>query len=190
MTKIEEHLGSTEQIEYKFRPSRKAFLWEYVLFVFVMILTFTSLYPLIMSQFRSIAIIGTIAKIVFYILFTFSIFLLIRVEYKIGSKSYALTNHRVMISQGIFTEKFTSVAYDKITDVGLEQTFWNKILNVGKISLDTAGGDEIEEVLRNVSKPLEVKKKISDLQMANRSGAASSVRNPIHHMHGQNIQRK
>lgn len=180
MTNIKEHLGSTERVEYRFRPSRKAYLWEYLLFIFMMLLTFTSLYPLIMSQFKNIAIVGIIARVLFYILLTISIVLLVKVEYKIWCKLYVLTNHRIMISQGIFTEKFTSVTHGKITDVALEQTFWDKVLNIGKITIETAGSENKNEILENISRPIFVKKKISDLQT---TGTSIPTHNPIHHMH-------
>jgi uncharacterized membrane protein YdbT with pleckstrin-like domain len=181
MANLSHHLGHGEQIVYKFRPSRKAFLGEYILFIFVMLLSFTSLYPLIMSGLKNIVILATIAKIVFYVLFAVSIFLLVRVEFKVWSRLYALTNHRIMISKGIFTEKFTGAVYSKITDAGLEQSFWNKILNVGTIDVNTAGGDNMELVFEDISRPIDVKRKISDLQ-ATQHHLTSATHNPVHHM--------
>jgi uncharacterized membrane protein YdbT with pleckstrin-like domain len=177
MTNLKAYLDNSEYIEYKFRPSRIAFITEYVLFIFVILLSFTSLFPLLISQFKNVAIIVGIAKIIFYILLVISIILLIKVEYKIWSKVYALTNHRIIISEGIFTEKITSVAYNKITDLSLEQTFLNKIFNIGKINIDTAGGDQIEEILENISSPILVKKKISDLQLVTNNSIIRSQNN-------------
>ena len=182
MVRIREHLGSNEKVEYTCRPSRKAFLCEYLLFIFVMLLSFTSLYPLIIAQFKTIAIIEIIAKILFYLLFTLSIILLIKVEYKVWSILYIITNHRVLISKGIFTEKFTSVTYDKITDLSLEQTFWDKVLNIGKLNIDTAGGDTIEEVLDKISRPISVKKKIIDLQINNENISNAQKTNPTNYI--------
>lgn len=180
MAHIREHLGSNERLQLKFRPSRKAYLWEYVLFIFVMLVSFTALYPLIMAQFKAIAIIAIIAKVLFYILFTISIVLLIKVELKIWSILYAITDQRVIISKGIFTEKFISITYNKITDIGLEQSFWDKVFNIGKLKIDTPGSDEIEGILENVSKPLVIKKKISDLQTASKTITIVSNNAPIY----------
>jgi uncharacterized membrane protein YdbT with pleckstrin-like domain len=166
MINLKNQLGTNETIEYIFRPSRKAFLREYLLFAFVMLLSFTSLYPALMTNFKNIAILNDISMAVFYILLVISIVLLIKVEYKIWSKLYALTNKRVIISKGIFSEDFQSTVYDKITDIELKQSFLDKILNIGKIGVNTAGGDEIEFVFENTSRPLEVKNKINNLQAA------------------------
>jgi len=93
-----------------------------------------------------------------------SIILLVRVEYKIWSKKYTLTTHGITSSKGIFTEVLTTATYNKITDVGLKQSFFDKLMNTGTIYVDTAGTDKIELVFENINRPFFIKQKINELQ--------------------------
>jgi uncharacterized membrane protein YdbT with pleckstrin-like domain len=161
---MSEHLSTDEKVIYKFRISRLEFLREYLLLAFVIIISATSLFTTFLSKIAHYIILGTIATILFYAFSLLAVVLLVRVEYKIWSRRYALTTKRVIISEGIFTEKFKSTVYDKITDVGLNQSFMDKILNIGTILVDTAGGDGIEITLEKVARPIFVKNKISEMQ--------------------------
>ena len=98
-----------------------------------------------------------------------SIVLLIRVEYRIWSKRYALTNKRIILSEGIFSEKFRSTVYNKITDLRLNQTMFDKVLNIGTIGIDTAGTDAIEIRFIGVRNPVYIQNKISEMQSATKS---------------------
>jgi uncharacterized membrane protein YdbT with pleckstrin-like domain len=90
--------------------------------------------------------------------------MLLRLEYRIWSRRYALTNERMLYSKGIFSEDFKSSSYNKITDVGFHQTFWDKIMNTGTLTVNTAGTDNYEIRYRKIRNPLEVKKMINDKQ--------------------------
>jgi hypothetical protein len=88
--------------------------------------------------------------------------MLVRVEYRIWSRRYGITSERVMYSKGIFYEKFHSAKYGSITDIGLNQSFWDKIMNTGTLNLNTAGTDFYEIRYRKVSDPYKIKKMIND----------------------------
>jgi uncharacterized membrane protein YdbT with pleckstrin-like domain len=166
MSKIDSQLNNTEKILYRCRPARRAFIGEYLLFFFVMLLTFTSLYSTLISWVKNNIVVSAITTILFFMLLMISIILLVKVEYKIWSKKYTLTNHKVMCSEGIFTEKFSSTVYGKITDIGLKQTFFDKVMNTGTIGIDTAGTDKTELIFENIARPFKIKDKISELQIS------------------------
>ncbi len=153
-----------EEVIYTFRPSRIYFIGEYLLFVFMMILTATSLYSTMITRLQKYDILASITVILFYLLLMISVILLVKVEYKIWLKKYTLTTHGITSSKGIFTEVLTSATYNKITDIGLKQSFFDKIMNTGTIYVDTAGTDKIELVFENVNRPFFIKQKISELQ--------------------------
>jgi uncharacterized membrane protein YdbT with pleckstrin-like domain len=151
MSSIDKHLGSNEKVIMRFRPSRKSFLGEYIMIIILMLFAFGFFMTIIMTALA-------------YMILVASLILLIKTEYKIWSKAYAITDARVMMSEGIFTERFKSCVYSNITNLGLKQSFFDKIMNTGTISIDTAGSDSTELILRRISRPFEVKKKISDMQ--------------------------
>jgi len=161
---IKNHLDSDEKIIYFFRPSRKAYLLQYALSI---ILFLGALSLLIFSIIPKTT---TISSIWFKILFVLSLIIILislisvgKVEYNIFSRRYALTTQRLMYSRGLFTESFKSVMYNNITDVSLEQSFWDRLLNTGTLYIETAGAEKYELRYRKISKPFQVKKKISDL---------------------------
>jgi|GEM_PF-3133546 len=164
MLSLSKYLSSDEKIVFQCRTSRFAFFKEYTLVAFVVLISATSLFTTLVSRIEKYNVLASITIIIFYMFLMLSIIFLARVEFKIWSKIYALTNKRVIISEGIFSEKFESTTYDKITDMGFTQSFMDKILNIGTISIDTAGTDQIEITFENVSNPLFIKNKISDMQ--------------------------
>lgn len=79
---------------------------------------------------------------------------------------YGFTNKRVLIHRGFFSTELISVDYSKITDVTVHQSFMERdsIFDCGEISINTAGSSGKEIVLRNVSKPYDIKKKLDELR--------------------------
>lgn len=178
MSYLDKHLSADEKIIYKCRTSRLSFLGEYALLAFVVIISITSLFTTFMSRIENYNVLGAITIILFYMFSILALILLVRVEYKIWSKRYALTSKRVIISEGIFTERFKSAVYDKITDIGLNQSFMDKILNIGTVTVDTAGGDDIEITFVKVSKPFFIKNKISEMQTSMKGVSGETERKP------------
>lgn len=162
-----DHLDSDEKIILKFRQARRYYIGEYLFFIFIMLLSFGFLFTTYLSVLKSNVIFYNILTILFYIFMVISIILLIRVEYKIFFKSYALTTERILISEGIFTENFRSTSYSKITDIDLKQSFFDKLLNTGDIHIATAGTEGADLQFSHISKPVFIKKNIYDLQSIN-----------------------
>jgi uncharacterized membrane protein YdbT with pleckstrin-like domain len=159
---LDKHLDSDEKIIIFFRPSRKAYLIQYVFWIILLITSaFFSGYICVgCANFIFWAFIRVAALVVLI----FTIIMLLRLEYRIFSRRYALTNERIMYSNGIFSEVFKSAQYNFISDIEFEQSFWDKMMNTGTLKIHTVGTDEYQIRYRKVSDPLEIKKTINDMQ--------------------------
>jgi len=166
MSYLNKHLSPDEKIIYWCRISRLAFFREYALLVFLLIISITSLFTTFISRIQNYIVLATAMIVLFYMFLILALVLLVRVEYRIWSKRYALTTERVIVSEGIFSEKFRSTTYDKITDLRLNQSVFDKVLNIGTIGIDTAGTDAIEIKFIGVKNPSYIQNKISEMQSA------------------------
>lgn len=95
---------------------------------------------------------------------------LLRLMHLKHSLTYILTDRRVLLKDGIFSVKTTSVPYDKITHIKVKQTFLNKIsYDMGDITIHTAGPTPVEIDLVKVQSPMRVKNLIEELIVKERS---------------------
>ncbi len=80
-----------------------------------------------------------------------------------GLKAYALTTKRVLIHTGWISTNSTSINYDKIVEVSIEEPFLNRLLtSSGSLVIKTAGlGHDV--TLKNIESPYEVKKTLDRL---------------------------
>jgi len=78
---------------------------------------------------------------------------------------YAFTNKRVLIHTGWLSTHTTSVDYPKITDVRVQEPFFDKLLtHTGNIGINTAGSGNLEVILKHIEKPYETKKILDELK--------------------------
>jgi membrane protein YdbS with pleckstrin-like domain len=71
-----------------------------------------------------------------------------------------ITNKRTIRQEGIVVRKTSEVLHNHIRNVKIEQSFLQRLLGVGSISIDSAGGSEhemIEIQMDNVPQPYKVK---------------------------------
>jgi membrane protein YdbS with pleckstrin-like domain len=71
-----------------------------------------------------------------------------------------ITNKRTIRQEGIIVRKTSEVLHNHIRNVKIEQSFRQRLLGVGSLSIDSAGGAEhemIEIQMHNVPKPYKVK---------------------------------
>jgi membrane protein YdbS with pleckstrin-like domain len=163
---LDKHLDSDEKIIRFFRPSRKAYILQYIFWILLFLI---AIYLDIISATKADTNLFILWKFIEYICWLaiiISIIMLIRLEYRIFSRRYALTNERIMYSNGIFSEIFKSAQYNYISDIEFEQSFWDKIMNTGTLKIHTVGTDEYQIRYRKVSEPLDIKKTINDIQGA------------------------
>lgn len=80
------------------------------------------------------------------------------------SYTYALTDRRFMIIRGIFSRKIITAPLVRITHVTVEQSFFQRFLfNSGHLVIITAGYDQREIVIENISDPIQFKIWIDEL---------------------------
>jgi len=98
------------------------------------------------------------------------------------SKTYILTDRRVVVKDGVFSTKLTSAPYDKITHITVREDFLTKIsYGVGDITIHTAGPTPVEIDLIKVQEPMRVKNLIEELIIRERSllNSGGSARNLV-----------
>jgi uncharacterized membrane protein YdbT with pleckstrin-like domain len=166
---LEKHLSGQEKIIRFFRPARRAYLLQYLIYLFlavagISLITYMALLRKKTYATSAITVSSmSVVDLICYVLLLFSLFMLIRLELRIWSRRYALTNERMVYSRGIFSETFRSIQYLYITDISFQQSFWDKIMNTGTITVDTASTDE-EITYRRIADPLTIKKIINEEQ--------------------------
>ena len=78
-----------------------------------------------------------------------------------------ITNKRTIRQEGIIVRKTSEVLHNHIRNVKIEQTFVQRLLGVGSLSIDSAGGDEHEMVeiqMNNVPRPYNVKQTLDQFR--------------------------
>lgn len=86
------------------------------------------------------------------------------------SKTYILTDRRVLIKDGVFSTKTISAPYDKITHISVREDFFKKLsYGIGDITIHTAGPTPVEIDLVKVQNPLQIKNLIEELIVKERS---------------------
>lgn len=84
--------------------------------------------------------------------------------------SYAITNRRFLIIEGIFSKKVTSAPIHRVTHVTVEQSFLERfIYNSGDLDIVTAGYDKHAIVMEKVADPVKLKVLFEELSYANRT---------------------
>ena len=72
-----------------------------------------------------------------------------------------ITNKRTIRQEGIVVRKTSEVLHNHIRNVKIEQSVVERLLGVGSIAIDTAGGDGPEEMveieMKHVAQPYRVK---------------------------------
>ncbi|MEM1186285.1 MAG: PH domain-containing protein [Planctomycetota bacterium] len=67
-----------------------------------------------------------------------------------------VTNKRTVMTIGLFSRRTTEVLHDNIRNVKIEQNFWQRVWNVGQVSIASSGTDEEEIVMPGVPTPHEL----------------------------------
>jgi len=79
---------------------------------------------------------------------------------------YAFTNKRVLIHKGWLSTSLKSIDYDKITDLSVDQGFFERTFyKTGSITINTAGTGLPEVILRHIDQPYEIKKQLEKIKV-------------------------
>ncbi len=76
--------------------------------------------------------------------------------------SYILTNQRVIIQRGLISKKRYYIHYDKIEDIAVYQSFFERLLSSGDIVL-FSGHENTRMIIRNVPNPNQMEQEINML---------------------------
>ncbi|MBN2458857.1 PH domain-containing protein [Candidatus Woesearchaeota archaeon] len=185
MFNLDKHLDSNEKLIIFFRPSRKAYIHHYIIFAKLFLVFMTLFFMLIEKAefyFKPLAILCLTAALFFIVM-------LARVEYRIWSRRYGLTNERLLYSRGIFDQVFKSSHYNYVTDVGMYQSLWDKMMKTGTIMINTAGTDKYEIKYRKIADPYKIERMINDLtdkaRRPERRFHPVQAIHPAHHLRNQ-----
>lgn len=140
-------------------------LWVFMVSVFVIIAT-------IVASIRESVLISAISSklilfsmIQYIILFSVILFgfVLLGIN-KYNNQYYWITNKRVICKHGLFGYTLTSIPFERISDVMLSRTFWERLCGFGSIYIQTIGAiEEPEGQLLAVPNPESLQEKIFKL---------------------------
>ena len=137
-------LGEDEKIEYEFSIAKRYRVFGIILW------TMLSL-PLIV-----IFGLGIVTFLVALFYYGF---------YVRAANAYAFTNKRVLIHKGWLSTKTISIDYARITDVHVNEPFFDRLItHTGDLAINTAGTTEKEVLLRHIQRPYDVRKKLDSLK--------------------------
>ncbi len=87
-----------------------------------------------------------------------------------------VTGDKLRYETGLFSKSTRSVELVKVQDVRVDQSFWQRVFNVGDLSLETAGGSSRIE-MDSIDRPQEAADHILELARAQREveGRSSGI---------------
>lgn len=113
----------------------------------------------------SSAMTNNIVDIIYYALFLYVAVVALGLLYLRLSNNYYLTNKRLIVRYGFLNIDIKTVEYNRITDMETKQNFFERFISFsGDITVNTAGGDEMEIELYNIDSPTELKAIINTLR--------------------------
>jgi len=114
--------------------------------------------------------IGFILPIVSGILFLASLLLLFMSAYSHYSTRYFITSERVLKRHGLVSKHLDGIPYAKIQNIEMHKRVGERLVDIGDIFLDVAGGPGIELVLDNVPDPEKAHKIIMEMMRSEGGG--------------------
>lgn len=88
----------------------------------------------------------------------FLLFALIGYFYLSNAFKYTITDKKIIASFGLLSKKNIYIDYKMITDTEVKQDFIQIMMNVGNLSINTAGTNKKELVLKGIDNPNEIQK--------------------------------
>jgi uncharacterized membrane protein YdbT with pleckstrin-like domain len=87
--------------------------------------------------------------------------------------SYTITNRRLHIRRGIVSRTIQETRLDRVQNVNYEQGFLERILQIGNVDFDTAGGSDYNFSFDGVAQPEDVVHQVDAAQQAAAAGAGA-----------------
>lgn len=86
--------------------------------------------------------------------------LIIIAEFVRRGHKYYITNKRVIHNFTFLSKKTSSTVFDKIQDIHVTQNMIERIFDIGKVHVNTAGSTHFEIILKGVHNPVHIKQMI------------------------------
>lgn len=150
-----------EEILFMDRPSWRSYMGIAVMGVVCTILIIysliwwlpgvTALYPRIHNK---------LYPTVYILPFIIILFFILNIMIQRYSHLYTITTKGIICRHGIIARNTSNVPADKITDFSVKQNMFQRILDVGNIYINTAGGPGIEAIMLGVRSPFILQEKL------------------------------
>jgi uncharacterized membrane protein YdbT with pleckstrin-like domain len=143
---IEQSLGANELVHYRARLPwvLRAFGW------FILVLTLVSA-GIFYNQ--DLALISASAAVIGGILF-------LMVMIPVWTTEIAVTNHRLIFKRGLFSRAAADLQLRAIEQVGLQQGFIARLLNMGRVQVHGTGVDDVH--LPTIADPVALQRSIQE----------------------------
>jgi uncharacterized membrane protein YdbT with pleckstrin-like domain len=84
--------------------------------------------------------------------------------------TYAITDRRLHIKRGIISREIQQTRLERVQNVNFNQTFFQRLLQVGDVDFDTAGSGDYDFSFDGVANPEEVVQKVDEAWQAGGAG--------------------
>jgi uncharacterized membrane protein YdbT with pleckstrin-like domain len=143
--------GEAKVMEVK----KEVFLNNPIRFMLHMVFLVSSF--IILINFHSHSDYGNVADIISATIVFFTLASLLVWKVENVSTVLLITNRRTILKQGIIARKLTEVKHRDIREIGLEQTFLQRIFSTGKISVSSASSNGAEIEIDGIKNPDDIK---------------------------------
>ena len=142
-------LNSNEEVKYEFSVGVKYLKVQLIVWIVLALLIW-----LVWSVMLPLSIFITIIAV-------------IKFFYTKNSNAYAFTDRRILVHTGWLSTQATSINYDKITEVSVDEPFFARLITKsGYLTIHT--GNIVDAlVLEHIENPYEIKKKLDSLRNVN-----------------------
>jgi uncharacterized membrane protein YdbT with pleckstrin-like domain len=97
---------------------------------------------------------GTAVGVVVLVV-AFAIVLVVGLLRRIGTH-YLVTTERLRIRRGILSRRVQQTQLDRVQNVNTDQSFFERVLQIGTVDFDTAGTDDSDFTFRGIADPEQV----------------------------------
>ena len=85
--------------------------------------------------------------------------------------TYTITNRRLNIKRGIVSREIQETRLERVQNVNYNQSFYQRIMQIGDVDFDTAGSGDYDFVFVGVANPDEVVHRVDQATGASAAGA-------------------
>ncbi len=138
-------LHTSEKLLYEGRPS-----WRSILHFYILGLVAAAAGGAIAGLIQNDATWGVLVGAVIFVVVLFAGWF-----QRVGIR-YFVTNERLHIRRGIIARRSQETRIERIQNVNTDQSILQRLLRIGTVDFDTAGGGDYDFAFRGVAKPAEV----------------------------------